>query len=64
MNPDLVEDTNGLSVGELLSQTRFLSFYLYAGPDMTKQNIYLYFDDVVFSGDVLTKARPAWSLHE
>lgn len=64
MNPDLVENADGRSVWELLSQTRFLSLFLYAGPDMSKQNLYFYFDDIVFSGEVLTKARPAWSLYE
>lgn len=64
-SPDLVENDGGNTVEELLSQTRFLSFYLYGGPDFTRQEINLFFDDITLTDeDSSTSVGNDWPLYD
>lgn len=64
--PDLVENNDGnLTVEELLSETRFLAFYLHAGPDFTQQGIRLYFDDITLTDEGnQTSVGSSWELYD
>ncbi|MCC5875943.1 MAG: hypothetical protein JJU11_06965 [Candidatus Sumerlaeia bacterium] len=48
--PDIVENANGLEVEELLSQTRFLSFYYYGETGFVPRTLEVHVDDVTLEG--------------
>lgn len=64
-SPDVVLNDGGNSVEDLLSQTRFMAFYLQAGPDFTTQEINLYLDDLTLSdGEGATSVGNDWPLYD
>jgi hypothetical protein len=63
-SPDLVENAGGNSVEELLSRTRFLAFYLFAGPSMLVQETNLYFDDITLTATEPTSIGADWLLYD
>ncbi len=50
-NPDLIEGAGTLSLHDLLSQTRFLYFYFYAGPVPIGSILECYIDDIHLKGE-------------
>lgn len=60
--PTLSENTGTATIEELLSQTRFLSFFIYAGFLPTTDPIDFHVDDIRFQG-VMTDAS-SWNLYE
>ncbi|MCC5875942.1 MAG: hypothetical protein JJU11_06960 [Candidatus Sumerlaeia bacterium] len=65
-SPDLVENNDGdRTVEELLSETRFLAFFLFAGPDFSRPEIRLYFDDITLTDEGgATSVGSNWVLYE
>lgn len=63
-NPDLVENANGNTVPQLLSQTRFLAFYIFAGPAFFPEEVSVFFDDITFVGSTVAAADRGWHLYE
>jgi len=63
-SPTQISDNpSNLSVEQLLSQTRYLAFFFYAGPLTTGKRLTIYIDDIDFRMGALTAARD-WSLFE
>ncbi len=54
-NPDLIEGAGTLSLHELLSQTRFLYFYFYAGPVPIGSTLEFHIDDIELLGRTCTR---------
>lgn len=62
--PTLVESNpQDRSVAELLSQTRFLAFYMFAAPVSAGVEMTLHLDDITLEG-VMTFASMTWELYE
>lgn len=60
-NPSYVLNGGLLSVPEMLSQTRFLSFYFYGGPETIPKTLTVHVDDVQLIGTSSTVAD--WTLY-
>jgi hypothetical protein len=60
--PDLVDDAGTNTVEQLLSQTRFLAFYVFAGPDLGADEINLYFDDIMLTA--ANASCDTWMLYD
>jgi hypothetical protein len=61
-NPHYMENTGSLTVAELLTKTRYLSFYYYGGPELTMpKTLDAHVDDIQLVGQA---SVIDWSLHD
>jgi hypothetical protein len=56
----LVENAGSLTVPQLLSQTRYLSFYFYGGPETIPKTLTVHVDDIQLVG---IAAIADWNLY-
>jgi hypothetical protein len=61
-SPDFSENTGGLTTADLLSQARYLSFYVYAGPVDSGTSTVFYLDDIALEPQA-SVASEAWELY-
>lgn len=59
----ILNNSTNLSVEDLLSQCRFLSFYFYGGPEVSPKTLTVHVDDVKLTGSVTTSVAD-WVLFE
>lgn len=62
--PDEVRNGFGRTPEELLSQTRFLAFFLTAGQSFMRPEINLYFDDITLQGPPPASLGDDWMLYD
>jgi len=63
-NPTAIEGGGSLTLSDLLSQTRFLYFYCYAGPVPFFTELDFHIDDIHLDGVPPAQSGKLWSLYE
>ncbi|HDR91448.1 MAG TPA: hypothetical protein ENN75_04265 [candidate division Zixibacteria bacterium] len=59
-SPDLIENADGLTLAELLSQCRYLSFYCFAGPVPLNTRMHFHIDDIRLKSDTAGVPTEQW----